>query len=261
MRRYFRILRIFVRTALVRDIEFRAAFFIEVFYPLVWLTLFFGVIQIFYSHTKSIAGWDKAALIVLLGVWSFIDDLGSGTFWRGVIRLPELVAEGKLDFLLVKPVDSQFMIAAERFVFARVILIVADIGLIAYGLSLGTIGSWWMVALAFPIFVITGYAILFSFFYIFHTLGFWYLRIENIWALAEGFENIGKYPIDIFGRHVKLISLTVVPLAVIFMFPAQALVGSITVLELLYAPVVAVIFLAFARWFYQKSVRRYSSVA
>ena len=140
-------------------------------------------------------------------------------------------------------------------------MILADVGLIAYGLTIGEMAPWHTIILRFPVLVVSGYIIALSVVYLLHTLGFWFLRINNVWALYDGLEGIAKYPLDVFGRHIKLLSLTIVPLTVMFMFPAQALLGRITTLEVLYAPVVAAIFFAVARWFYQYSVRRYSSVA
>lgn len=261
MRRYLRILRILIRTSFIRDITFRGGFYVDAFYSFMWLGLFFIVIQVLFAHTSAIAGWSKGNLIVLLGVWSFLDDLATGTFWWGVSRLPTLVSDGTMDFILTRPVDSQFVIAAERFRFSRVILIAADIALIAYGLSIGSIASGLSLFIALPVVLVSGYLTAFSLFYLLHTLGFWFLRLNNIWALYEGLENIGKYPLDVFGRHVKLLSLTVVPLTVMFVFPAEALVGFLTTSEVFVALAVSVIFLALMRKFYQYSVRRYSSVA
>ncbi|MBI2552586.1 ABC-2 family transporter protein [Candidatus Uhrbacteria bacterium] len=261
MRRYFRILKVLVRVSFIRDIVFRGAFYIDLFHAVLWLGLFFLVIEVFFSHTESIVGWTKGNLIVLLGIWSLLDDLASGTFWEGVKRIPTLVADGNMDFILTRPVDSQFLIAAERFRFSRVIPLIADIALISYGLSIGSIGSLWTILLGFPIVIIAGYLTVLSVFYLLHTLGFWFLRIDNIWALYEGIENIGKYPLDVFGRHIKLVSLTVVPLTVMFTLPAEALVGFLSGAEVINALLVSALFLWLTRKFYQYSVRRYSSVA
>lgn len=228
---------------------------------MIWLSVFFVVIEILFGHTESIVGWNKGNLIVLLGVWSFLDDLASATFWEGVKRIPTLVADGQMDFILTRPLDSQFLIAAGRFRFSRVIPLMADIALIIYGLSLGSIASFWVIAVAFPIVLVAGYLTALSVFYTLHTLGFWFLRVDNIWALYEGIENIGKYPLDVFGRHAKLVSLTVVPITVMFVLPAEALVGFISGIEVVNALAVAAVFLWLTRRFYQYSVRRYSSVA
>lgn len=261
MRRYWRIFRILIRTAFIRDVTFRGAFYADIFHVVLWIGLFFTVIEVLFAHTQSLAGWSKGNLIVLLGVWSLLDDLASGTFWNGVQRLPQIIADGEMDFILTRPVDSQFLIAAERFRFSRVIPVLMDFALIAYGLKIGSMADWPVLVFGFPIVLVAGYLTAFAIFSLLHTLGFWFLRIDNVWALYEGFENIGKYPLDIFGRYIKLLSLTLVPLTIMFVFPAEALVGFISGTEVLNALVVAVVFLWLARRFYQYSVRRYSSVA
>lgn len=261
MRRYFRIFKILARTSFIRDIAFRGAFYIDVFHAVLWIGLFFVVIEVLFAHTESLAGWSKGNLVVLLGIWSLLDDLATGTFWDGVKRIPNLVAQGQLDFILTRPIDSQFLVSVERFRFSRVIPIVADILLIIYGIKIGSIGPWWSIAFLFPVMLAAGYITAFSLFYFLHTLGFWFLRIDNIWALYEGIENVGKYPLDVFGRHAKFLSLTIVPIAIIMMLPAEALIGFLSGTEVVNALIVAVVGFFLTRKFFQYSIRRYSSVA
>jgi len=261
MLRYFRILKVFIRASFIRDIAFRGAFYIDLFHAVLWLGLFFLVIEVFFSHTAEIIGWNKGNLIVLLGVWSLLDDLANGTFWEGVKRIPTLVADGQLDFILTRPVDSQFIIAVERFRFSRAIPLIADVTLIVYGVNVGGAASGASMIVLFPLMLMAGYITAFSLFYFLHTLGFWFFRIDNIWALYEGIENVGKYPVDVFGRHIKLISLTIVPIAVMMLLPAEAIVGFLSGLEVLNALAVALAGFWLTRKFYLFSVRRYSSIA
>ncbi len=261
MRRYLRILKVFTRASLIRDMAFRGAFYIDLLHSILWLGVFFLLIEIMYIHTDALAGWNKGNLIVLLGVWSLLDDLASGTFWDGVKRIPTLVADGQMDFILTRPIDSQFIISVERFRFSRAISLIVDVALIAYGISLGGAAQWWSAVLLFPLMVIIGYITSFALFYFLHTLGFWFLRIDNIWALYEGFENVGKYPVDVFGRHIRLLSLTIVPITVMMVFPAEALVGLLDGFEILNGVLVAVVGFWLARKFYLYSLHRYSSIA
>lgn len=261
MRRYFRILKVFTRASLVRDMAFRGAFYIDLLHSLLWLGVFFVLIEVLYVHTDTLAGWSKGNLIVLLGVWSLLDDLASGTFWEGVKRIPTLVAEGQMDFILTRPVDSQFIISVERFRFSRAIPLIADVALILYGIRLGGAAPWWNIGLLFPLMLVAGYVTSFALFYFLHTLGFWFLRIDNVWALYEGLENVGKYPVDVFGRHIKFLSLTIVPIAVMLVLPAEALIGFLTNFEVLNALVVAIIGFWLSRKFYRYSLNRYSSIA
>ena len=250
-----------MRTAIARDMTFRGAFYVELFHVLMWIGLFFILIEVLFAHTREIAGWSKGNLIVLLGVWSLLDDLTSGTFWEGVKRIPSLVAEGQLDFIFTRPIDSQFLISVERFRISRAIPLIVDIALIVYGLKLGTVASWWVILFIFPIILLTGYLTSYAVFYFLHTLGFWFLRVDNVWAIYEGIENIGKYPLDVFGRHIKLLSLTIVPITIMMVFPAEALIGFLSAGEVVNALVVSIVAFYLARKFYQHSLRRYSSIA
>lgn len=261
MSRYWKLTKILFRTSVIRDMQFRGAFFADLFSVLLWTVSYIVVIEVLYLHTNMLHGWNRGDLFVLLGIWVIIDDLLGATVWKGLQELPQTIADGKLDFVLIKPVDSQFLLTMRRFYLVRLVTLLAGVALTVYGFQQsGAVVSVFSL-LTFMVLLVCGYLLSFSIFMFLETLGFWFLRIDNVWALFDGMQSIAKYPLDVFGRPVKFATLTVVPLFVAFLYPAQALLGRLTWWEIAYAPALTVLFLWLTRKFYQYSVRRYSSVA
>jgi ABC-2 type transport system permease protein len=62
-----------------------------------------------------IADWSKWKVVLLLGTHQMIAQLFPALFFVNVSSIPELVRTGKLDSLLVLPIDSQFAVSTKQF--------------------------------------------------------------------------------------------------------------------------------------------------
>jgi ABC-2 type transport system permease protein len=111
---YWRLYKAFVRASFVREMEFRANFWAKMLYNALWLGFFLATLKIIYRHTDAIAGWRESEALMLAATLYFIDALISTLFYFGLSELPTLVRQGTLDFVLFKPVDSQFWLSLRR---------------------------------------------------------------------------------------------------------------------------------------------------
>ena len=62
-----------------------------------------------------IGDWSKWEVVLLLGTHQMIAQLFQAFFFVNVSNIPELVRTGKLDSLLVLPIDSQFAVSTKQF--------------------------------------------------------------------------------------------------------------------------------------------------
>lgn len=260
MKRYITIFRVLFRTSLIREMMFRSNFVIGTTVTLAWIGVYFILLEVIFLHTDSIAGWSRRDAIMLFGVWSMLDDCIMWLVSKGLSNLPQVVEDGTLDRLLIRPVDSQFMLSFSDFQFQRAPLLLIDVGIIGYAYSLEPL-SLHPIMFFSPLLVVGGVAIGYSLLLILESLAFWFVRVSNLWALYHGISDLARYPFDIFGRTVKAISFTVIPLGIMAMVPAQALLGRLSWAMVAYAFAVSAVFLWISRKFYLFAVRRYSSVA
>lgn len=66
-----------------------------------------------YYRVDEINGWDRWRCMFFVGTFSLIDGIYMFLYFFGILRLPELVNEGKLDSYLVKPVDPLLHLSFE----------------------------------------------------------------------------------------------------------------------------------------------------
>ena len=70
---------------------------------------------VLFSHTGTINGWTLHQMVVLLlGVYYIVQGAQAVVFEGSFARFMEHVRMGTLDFTLIKPVDSQFMISTRH---------------------------------------------------------------------------------------------------------------------------------------------------
>src|SRR4029078_1659201 len=70
-----------------------------------------GFIAVIYQHTDHIATWSKWEVVLLIGASHFIQQLYTAVFLSNVTQLSESIRTGKLDFILLLPANTRFLIS------------------------------------------------------------------------------------------------------------------------------------------------------
>src|SRR6202008_3491404 len=138
MRRYLEIWGIMLRNSLVRELSFKANFILWLIVEVLWFCgqiVFFGII---FGQVDKIGDWTKWEVILLLGTHQMIAQLFQAFFFVNVSNIPELVRTGKLDSLLVLPIDSQFAVSTKQFGLDSIVN--ALLGGVIVCVSLGKLG-------------------------------------------------------------------------------------------------------------------------
>src|SRR3979490_772008 len=115
MRRYLEIGGIMLRNSLIRELSFKANFILWMIVEVLWFCgqiVFFSII---FGQVDRIGDWSKWEVILLVGTHQIIGQLFQAFFFVNVANVPELVRTGKLDSLLVLPIDSQFAVSTRQF--------------------------------------------------------------------------------------------------------------------------------------------------
>ena len=115
MRRYIEIYSIMLRNSLIREMSFKANFILWMLVEVLWFCgqiFFFGII---FGQVDRIGDWTKWEVVLLVGTHQMIAQLFQAFFFMNISNVPELVRTGKLDSLLVLPMDSQFAVSTKQF--------------------------------------------------------------------------------------------------------------------------------------------------
>lgn len=127
---YFRVFATFLRNSLIRELMFKGNFLIQIVTRAFWFLAQLALFKIIYSKVPRINGWEEDQYFAFMATGMLINGVVETFFMPNCANLSEQIRTGKLDFALVKPVDSQFLISLERVNLAMISQIILALGLL-----------------------------------------------------------------------------------------------------------------------------------
>jgi ABC-2 type transport system permease protein len=260
MRHVLRVWGSLLRNCIIREMMFRANFLAILLTTSWWFILNIMMFQVIFGHVDAIAGWTKYEVFFLVGAGNTIMGLFETLFIMNLMRLPDMIRTGELDFHLLKPVNTQFLVSARYADFEAVpntMLGFVFMGWCAYKLHAAmTLPS----LMTFMLFVFTGVALYYSIMFISVTVSFWFLRFQamNVWWQLT---TLGRQPAEIFPPKLKFILTYCLPMLVIVNFPVKALLGKLPLFAGIWGLVITVVLVSFSGWFFRFALRRYRSAS
>lgn len=260
MSRYWRVYKVFFVSSLQRELEFRANFIAKLLQNCVWIVFFLLIVLVIYRNTDSVAGWNRGDAFILAAT-VFLMESFSRAFFNSLIEIPEQVRKGTLDFVVTKPIDSQFWVTVRRFNFDLIGSIIAGAVMLGYGVATNghPVGppNWFGFTLLFGASIV----LYNSFMTMLMTLGIWLVRVDNLWVLGETVQQIARYPIDIFRPEIKLLLTFYLPLAFVASVPASQLVHGFNPGMVFVGIAWAAGLFTLARLYWRFAMRHYSSAS
>src|SRR5881227_2922454 len=112
--RYLSIYAALWKNSVTRELIFKSNFLLWIFVELLWFGLQLSFIGVLYLHTDHIGSWSKWQVVMLIGASHFIQQIFQALFLVNCTNLSELVRTGKLDFLLLLPVNTRFVVSLRQ---------------------------------------------------------------------------------------------------------------------------------------------------
>ncbi len=263
MRRYIEIYTIMLRNSLIREMSFKANFILWMLVEVLWFCgqiFFFGII---FGQVDQIGDWSKWEVVLLVGTHQTIAQLFQAFFFMNISNIPELVRTGKLDSLLLLPVDSQFAVSTKQFGLDSILnallgLVVVVVSLVQLQIvpNIGFVVLY-LCALAF------GVAIHYSIMLTLAAVSFWIVRAQGLVYGYFNFLQIARYPDVIFPRAFRFVFGWIVPVIIVANIPARLLIKPLGEPLWLMAHLVAAALgaVVLSRIFWHFALRRYSSAS
>jgi ABC-2 type transport system permease protein len=259
--RYLRLLKVFFRTSIQTDMEYRADFYTRILASLLGLLTTVGALSIAYHYTSNLKGWTFPQTLVLLAVYYLMDGLIEMFIAPNMRNVMQQVREGTLDFVLLKPVSAQFMASFRTVVIWRIVNVLVGLGLTIYTIGRLSLGVGLPQAMAFAVTLAAGMAVVYSFWLFLVTLTFWFVKIDNIEQIVWQAFEAGRYPIEIYPAWLRGSLTYVVPVAFIITVPAQALAGRLQGGFILVTLLVAALMVILSSAFWRFGLKHYTGAS
>ena len=109
--RYIKIWMAFFRNTLSRDMEYKTNFIFEIFIDAIYYGSLFFFFEVIFQFTDQLGDFNRDAVVIFLITMYIADSLYNFFLGGNVFEVNNNVKSGDLDFILLKPINSQFFIS------------------------------------------------------------------------------------------------------------------------------------------------------
>jgi ABC-2 type transport system permease protein len=251
----------YLRIGIASEMQYRVNFFIQLLQSLINLAIGLVGLWLVFSYTPELGGWSRTELLAVMGVYMLVGGIIQAYIQPNMQRLMDEIQDGTLDFALTKPIDGQILVSIREFRFWSLTDVL--VGLIVIGAAVfqlqEQIGIWQALGLVAAL--LMGGIMIYCFWLILTTTAFWLIRIWELVNLFQGLYAAGRWPVTIYPDWLRIGLTFLVPVAFAVTVPAEALTGRLTVLTLLGAAALTVLFIILSRLIWKLGTRSYSGAS
>lgn len=271
---YLRVFWTFFRNSLVREMTFRGNFLITVLTRAFWFAAQLTLFEIIFRSVPAINDWNREEYFAFMATGMLINAIVETFFMPNCANFSELIRKGDLDFVLLKPIDTQFLISFEKVNLPMLNQVLFATALLGYSLfSLAEQGKFvgGLSALNVAMYLLllaAGVAFFYSLMIALASTSIWFGRNQGLYDFWFYVTVFARYPRSIYsgsptGEVLRFGFSYVIPILLVVTVPARVLLNKSLEPNWVTAIVVvaAIAGLAISRGIFQWSLSLYRSAS
>lgn len=259
LQQYLRVLGLFWQSAIAAELEYRLNFVLAALSAILNLAgSLFGVF-LFYRTGYQFQDWSWEEALLVLATFTLLQGVSTTILIPNLNRIVEQVQQGTLDFVLLKPISSQFWLSLRAISPWGLPDILLGLGLVTYAgnrLQLPP-GSYLWGGLA----ILMGTSILYSLWFVLGATSIWFVKIYNVTEVLRGLLDAGRFPIAAYPAALRTFFTLVVPVTFLTTVPAEVLLGRSSALWLTGSGGLAIALPIGSALFWRFALRSYTSAS
>ena len=261
MLRYLRLYGSFVRFSVSKSLQFRFDFFFRVFMDMLWYVQYLLFFDVLYGQSGTIGGWDRHQGYVFTGALFVLDAMQMTFFSNNMWQLPDAVNKGDIDYHLLRPVSSLFMLTCRDFAVNSALNLLMAIGVLLHALLTYPHPLPALNVLVFVPFLLLGLFIHLFLGILFLLPVFWIHSGSGLRDLLWTMDPANARPAGIWKGWARRMLTTVLPFAIIVSFPVRVLFEGPQPEILLHMLAVAACLGVTVAFLWRRGLRAYSSAS
>jgi ABC-2 type transport system permease protein len=264
--RYIRLLVVFARFSLAREMAFRGNFVMKVLLELVWLLILLVFYQTLFRGVDNISGWDRYTFLFFLGCYYTLEGAVETLFLENFVEFSDLVRSGNLDLQLLKPVDEQFLLSFRLIDWSTIPKLFIGSGMMVFSiLQLGHPISFFTIGIFLGMFL-AGVCMAYSFLLMLSSTAIWMVRNQSLMELWWLFSTLMRYPRDIYNVSwawpIRIVFSFVLPALLVVSVPAEVIGReAIDPLWICWMGLSSLLSIIFSRMIFRRSIACYRSAS
>lgn len=261
MKRYLLILFTFYKAAVLTNLEYRANFLIGAVLSVVNAAWQIGGIWVFFLHTETLGTWSFFEALLVVGLFITFVGVTEMILYPNVREIVRHIRLGTMDFILTKPLDSQFHASLSKIEIWKGMDVLIGCGVVLFALLKQPEFPGLSSTALFILLCLCALIILYSLTMLLITSAFWFVQLDNVMELLFVFFDAGRFPVTIFPPWLRILLTFVVPIAFVTTIPAAVLLNRLNLEFALFAALLAAGLLLISIFFWRFAVRHYASAS
>jgi len=262
LKRYLGLYAALWKNSVTRELSFKGNFILWIFVELLWFGLQLTFVGVIFRQTEAVGTWTQWQMVLLVGASNFIQQIFQAFFLTNCTNLSELIRTGKMDFLLLLPVNTRFIVSLRQVELGAFANALFSLCVMFYAAGKLHLHPGWLPIVGFGMLCVVGILIHYSLMFMLAAVGFWTVRAQGIvWGYYNLF-NIARMPDESFRGAYKAVFTFALPVLLVSNVPVRLLADKLLAPEYwISLLVMGVIWAVISEWFWRISVRRYTSAS
>jgi ABC-2 type transport system permease protein len=216
------------KNSVIREMGFKVNFLLWIVVELLWFALQLAFMAVLFQHTESIGDWTQWEVVLLVGASHLIQQLFQALFLNNIVQISELVRTGKLDFMLLLPINTRFILSLRQVDLGGFVNAGSALGVMVYALHHLALRPSLLQLVGFVALVVAGILTHYALMFLLSTVSFWTVRAQGvIWGYYSLF-NIARMPDAALRGVFKVVFTFVVPVLLVANVPARLLADKLS---------------------------------
>ena len=261
LRKYLKVYKKFLHTSLASELEYKTNILVDLITAILSLIGSIFLLSIFFQNESNIGGWKFEQALIIQGIYTILNGITNTLFNPNLSEIVKHIREGTLDFVLLKPIDSQFFISLKKINPSGILEIMLGFFLLIYCIRINQINLNLSFLTLSLITLICSIFILYSIWFFVSTTTIWFVKTWNATEVLRSFLYIGRFPLNSFSISLRIFFSVFIPIAFITSIPSKVFLGLSQSWEIMLEVVVAIIFLFTSRRFWLFALKFYTSAS
>jgi ABC-2 type transport system permease protein len=261
-KRYLTIYAALWKNSVTREMSFKGNFILWIVVELLWFGLQLCFVSVVFSQTSSVGTWTQWQMVLLVGASNFIQQVYQAFFLVNCTNLSELVRTGRMDFLLLLPINTRFIVSLRQVDLGAFVNAIFAVAVMIFAAGKLHLQPTFAQLAGFAALCVVGILIHYSLMFMLAAISFWTVRAQGIvWGYYNLF-NIARMPDEAFRGAFKAMFTFALPVLLVSNVPVRVLADKGTSLKTLLVLIgLGVVWALISEWFWRISVRRYTSAS
>jgi ABC-2 type transport system permease protein len=216
-----------VGNSLTRELNFKTNFCFWLFVELLWFGLQLAFNDVIYLHTDHIGTWTKWQVVLLIGASHFIQQLFQAFFLVNCSTLADSVHSGKLDFMLLFPINVRFLVSCRQLDLGGFISAGSGLAVVIYAAKQLHLAPSFCVCLLFTVLCLAAVIVHYSLMFLMASVSFWSVRAQGILMAYYNLFSIARIPDVAFRGASRVIFTLGVPMLLVANVPVKVLASKL----------------------------------